>query len=103
MEYPQVLRPSASESVLLPSGRTVLVPKATARFAPWLGPANVNTYGRKQLLEWMQHPAFAELVVLWTLQEAGWQGVWADSYRSQYRIGLMEENSVDLPSSRKAL
>lgn len=103
MNYPQVLRPTASESVLLPSGETVLVPKAMARFAPWRRPANVNTYGRKQLLEWRKRPAFAELVVLWTLQQEGWQGVWVDSYRSKYRVGLMEESPVDLPPSRRTL
>ena len=103
MNYPQVLRPNASESVLLPSGQTILVPKAMARFAPWRRPVNVNTYGRKQLLEWMQRPAFAELVVLWTLEQAGWHGVWVDSYRSKYPVGLMEENPVDLPPSRKIL
>ena len=51
----------------------------------------------------MQRPAFAELVVLWTLEHAGWHGVWVDSYRSKYRVGLMEEAPVDLPPPRKIM
>jgi hypothetical protein len=103
MLYPPPLRPTASESIGLPGGGTVLVPKVEARFGPWRGPSIADTYGGKTLLAWEERPAFAELVVLWTLQREGWEGVWVDSYRSEYRVGPLEEKAVELPSSRRAL
>jgi hypothetical protein len=103
MSYPPALLPTASESIALPGGGAVLVPKVEARFAPWRGSSSADTYGRKTLLAWDERPAFAELVVLWTLQREGWEGVWVDSYRSKYRVGLLEEKAVELPSSRRAL
>jgi hypothetical protein len=103
MLYPPDLQPTASESIALPGGGRVLVPKVEARFAPWRGPSSADTYGGKTLLAWEERPAFAELVVLWTLQREGWEGVWVDSYRSKYRVGLLEEKAVDLPASRRIL
>lgn len=37
-------------------------------------------------------PGFAELAILWSLQEAGWQGAWVTHAvgREIYRIGLMD-------------
>jgi hypothetical protein len=63
------------------------VPKATPVFDPWLGQLPNDTYNGKQVLEFAGRPAFAELAVLWALNEIGWDGVWIDSYRGLYRQG----------------
>ncbi|HWO89882.1 MAG TPA: hypothetical protein VNL98_12125 [Gemmatimonadales bacterium] len=42
-------------------------------------------------------------MVLWTLQAAGWQGVWIDSYRRCYRTGYWGSEPVTLPAARLRL
>jgi hypothetical protein len=103
MKYPLDLKPSSTEPIALPAGGTVHVPKATPLFKPWKGAAPSDRYGGKQLLRWRRQPAFAELVVLWTLQAAGWRGVWIDSYRRCYRIRYWGTEPVLLPAARQRL
>jgi hypothetical protein len=87
MKYPASLHPTTTETMKLPSGRVVAFPKATTTFAPWRGDPVDKTYGRKTILDFEGSPAFAELVILWTLQKEGWQGVWVDSFRRAFRTG----------------
>lgn len=86
----------------LPSGRVVSFPQATPTFPKWLG-RTVETYGRKTILDFEGRPAFAELVILWTLQNEGWQGVWVDSFRRAFRTGYWnsppQRNLPPKPSS----
>lgn len=86
MNYPVSLRPTTTESLTLPSGRIVAFPKATPTFTLWRGDP-VESYGRKTVLDIDGRPAFAELAILWSLQNAGWQGVWVDSFRHTFRTG----------------
>lgn len=46
----------------------------------WEGPTPGDTFGGKPLLCHQDRPAFAELVILWSFMEAGWQGAWIDSF-----------------------
>ena len=46
------------------------------------------TYGGKAILKLGEKPYYAELLVLRILRKDGWHGVWVDSYRDQYRVGL---------------
>jgi hypothetical protein len=47
---------------------------------------------------------FAELAVLRSFEREGWNGVWVDSFRQRYRIGLPESTTpVALPSSQEEL
>jgi hypothetical protein len=85
MTYPASLQPTSTENLTLPSGRSVAFPKATPTFHIWRGAAVDKTYGRKAVLDFNGRPAFAELVILWTLQNHGWQGVWVDSFRRAFR------------------
>jgi hypothetical protein len=84
MKYPASLRPTTTETMTLPSGRVVAFPKATPTLLLWRGDP-VETYGRKTVLDFNGRPAFAELAILWTLQNEGWQGVWVDSFRRTFR------------------
>ena len=56
-------------------------------FEAWRGPAIADTYGNKPVLDWHGEPLFAELVVLRQWQARGWDGVWVDSFRRQFRNG----------------
>jgi hypothetical protein len=87
MNYPASLQPTTTESMTLPSGRIVAFPKATPIFPRWRGDPVDKTYGKKAILDFHGRPAFAELVILWTLQNEGWQGVWVDSFRRAFRTG----------------
>jgi hypothetical protein len=87
MIYPASLQPTTTETMTLPSGRIVAFPKTTPTFPRWRGPP-VETYGKKAVLDFDGRPAFAELVILWTLQNEGWQGVWIDSFRRAFRTGF---------------
>jgi hypothetical protein len=90
MNYPASLQPTTSETMTLPSGRSVSFPKATPTFALWRGNPVDKTYGKKTVLDFNGRPAFAELVILWTLQNEGWQGVWVDSFRRAFRTGYWD-------------
>src|SRR3989344_8091754 len=80
--------PSSWEIVSLPSGRGVQIKKYFIVFKAWQRNPISNTYGNKAVIDWKGEPVFAELALLRLFQENGWNGVWADSYRRKYRIGL---------------
>jgi hypothetical protein len=102
MNYPASLQPTSTETLTLPSGRSVAIPKATPTFSLWRG-NHVETYGRKAVLDFNGRPAFAELAILWTLQNEGRQGVWIDSFRRAFRTGYWnsppEKSLPQKPSS----
>jgi hypothetical protein len=91
MKYPASLQPTTTETLEFESGLSVLVPKATPMFSKWRGALIKDTYGKKTVLEFDGRPGFAELIILWTLQKEGWQGVWVD--RSVYRTGYWNSSS----------
>ena len=80
-----MLDATSTERLSLPSGDTVDIPKAQPVFTPWTRPVEVDTYGRKQVLDVNGRPVFAEIAILMALMEDGWQGVWIDSYRRKFR------------------
>jgi hypothetical protein len=90
MRLPPAFQPTSVEEIQLPSGGTVTVPKCTPLFYEWEGTPIVDTYNGKQVLDVRGRPAFAELAILWALQEAGWEGVWIDTYRRSFRTGYWE-------------
>lgn len=104
MKYPASLQPTTTETMTLPSGRVVAFPKATPTFAKWSGDFGGKTYGHKTILDFNGRPAFAELAILWTLQTAGWQGFWTDTFghhlfRTGYWDGEAHKSLPQKPSS----
>ena|SRR5438552_1689682 len=91
------------ERLMLPSGRIVDVPKSTPSFSAWHGEQPADRYGKKPVVDFEGRMAFAELAILWTLQKAGWNGVWVDTYRRQFRTGYWNASPVPLPQEPKAL
>jgi hypothetical protein len=103
MVIPDTLKPALTEEIELPSGGTSRLPKCSPKFRPWLGLEIQDTYNGKQLLDAGGKPAFAELAILWALQEAGWDGVWIDTYRRVYRTGYWHTPPVPalpIPAAR---
>ena len=91
------------EPLVLPSGITVNVPKAKPTFHAWSGIPPSDTYGNKCILDFDGRMAFAELVILWSLEQAGWSGVWIDTYRNKYRHDYWGSGPVTLPATAQAL
>src|SRR3989344_6230700 len=93
-----------SETFSLSSGEEVSIQKYFLNFNQWKGAPILNTYNGKAVIDWNGEPLFAELVVLRLFQSRGWAGVWVDSYRRKYRVGLPDVvEPVDLPSEKKDL
>ncbi len=86
-QYPTMLRPDRTEKLTLPCGETFEVPKSMPIFHPWQGAPPEDTYHGKAVLDFQGQPAFAELVILKSFQEQGWDGVWIDTYRRKFRTG----------------
>ena len=105
MKYPASLHPTTTETMTLPSsGLSTAVPKATPTFAKWQGKPVDDDYNGKPILDFDGSPAFAELVILRTLESAGWQGVWVDTYRSAFRTESWESVSQkSLPQKPSSL
>jgi hypothetical protein len=97
MTYPDLLHPTDTEPVVLAPQTHVAVPKCTPQFARWRGAPLADTYRGKLLLDFQGRPAFAELVILWTLMAAGWQGVWNDTFGHCSRQGYWESPRLKTP------
>jgi hypothetical protein len=104
--YLEFLRPQITdgESFVLSSGEQVLIQKYFLNFKKWDGQSIPNTYGNKTVINLKEEPVFAELAVLRLFQDQGWEGVWVDSYRRKYRVGLPDiSEPVELPGKQKQL
>lgn len=95
---------SGKEELILPSGKKISVAKYFLRFKEWKEKPIPNTYGNKAVIDWNGEPVFAELAVLKLFQSHGWNGVWVDSYRRKYRIGLPDvAEPIELPDEQKGI
>lgn len=91
-----------SEIFSLSSSAEVLIQKYFLHFNQWKGAPIPNTYNGKAVIDWNDEPVFAELAVLHLFQSHGWNGVWVDSYRRKYRIGLPDvAEPIDLPEKQR--
>lgn len=92
------------ETFRLTTGETISVPKTIVAFSAWKGKPIENTYGGKTVLDYESRPLFAELVILKTLSQDGWSGVWVDNYRKRLRTEMPEvETHVTLPADKRAI
>jgi hypothetical protein len=104
MRIPGLLTPRGTAPITLPSGVRVEIPKTAPLFSIWQGAAPGETYNRKAVLDFRGRPGFAELVILWAMLEAGWHGVWIDTYRKAYRTAYWGQPPiVDLPKQGREI
>jgi VRR-NUC domain-containing protein len=82
-------------SFLLPSGKMVSIARCFHEFKRWEGPPVLDTYGGKAVLDSTGEPLFAELAILRLIRAQGWEGVWVDTYRKNFR--QCWPNSCQLP------
>ncbi len=79
-----VLEPQSIQQIELPSGREITIAKATPVFRKWAGEIPVDTFNGKPLLELNGEMVFAELAILRSFQQAGWDGRWIDSFHQRF-------------------
>jgi hypothetical protein len=99
-DHPFVSRLISAHAITLPRGMSLLVPMCRCRFDIWQGKSIPDTYGGKAVLKFGNEPVFAELAILRILQEAGWEGVWVDTFRGKFRK-CMPPDSCQLPPHAK--
>jgi hypothetical protein len=103
--YPEILKPTAYEPIVVSPVHVINVPKATPVFLSWRGNKILDDYNGKLVLNVGGEPAFAELAILWAMRAVGWEGVWIDTYGRKYRTGYWGVPPLsDIPPERaKAL
>jgi len=68
-------------------------------FGLWAGKPIKDTYGNKAVINFNKRPLFAELAALEIYKTHNYYGVWVDTYRKCFRIGLPEEyEPITLPT-----
>lgn len=76
-----------------------LIKTSFYEFELWQGKPIENSYGGKTILNYNNQPLFAELVALQLFIEQGFNGVWVDTFKKKYRIGLPENTEpIFLPT-----
>jgi hypothetical protein len=102
--YLEFLKPYKTDSEIfsLSSGEQISIQKYFLHFNEWKGIPIPNTYGNKAIIDFEGKPLSAELAVLKLFNKNGWQGVWVDSYRRKFRVGLPDiVDPIDLPDDKK--
>ncbi|RYY84389.1 MAG: hypothetical protein EOO15_19470 [Chitinophagaceae bacterium] len=79
MTYPDFLSPSAYEPFPV-DGLIVSVPKSIVSFKKWQGEKIRNDFGGKPLIDYFGRPLFAELAIMRTFLDDGWQTRWVETY-----------------------
>jgi hypothetical protein len=104
MHYPDALQPDTLETIVLPSGRHIDIPKTRPQFQLWTGTPIADRYGKKTILSLNGEPVFAELAILRLCQHDGWDGVWVDTFGKAYRRGYWQpKDTVELPMPQRTL
>jgi hypothetical protein len=98
-----VLKPQSSERIVLPSGREITIAKATPLFRKWAGEMPDDTFNRKPLLDLNGEMVFAELAILRSFQQAGWDGRWIDSFHQRFLTGYWPPVSEPLPVQQQSI
>ncbi len=102
MNYPQELNPISHEIFHLSTNEAITIPKTTPQFKKWLGETPNDSYGRKAFLDFGE-PLFAELGVLRHFQNAGWDGVWVNTWGKQFLNDWTLRKNVKLPEKIQVL
>jgi len=85
--------PNSKEQFIY-NGIDVEIPKCQTEFKKWAGITPSESFGRKPFLDYKGQPVFAEILVLKTMQDAGWQARWISTYGNS-RNPKMLDNWTD--------
>lgn len=79
MQYPKNFTPNTSESVITKSG-VIAIPSVHMTFRPWTGIPLADTWGGKAVIDYRGQPLFAELAIMQTAIDDGWDARWLETY-----------------------
>lgn len=80
LELPAGLKITDILKVLLPSGLKATLPVCRIFFKKWAGKSPKFDFGKKPFIDYRGKPVFAELAILKLFINAGWDGVWVETY-----------------------
>lgn len=109
MNFPIQLQSTEKIEIDLSSGATVSLPVCRPVFLMWSSSSIKFDYGKKPVLEHGGEACFAELVILRLFQEAGWDGVWVETYGGLHFLKSMplgwnlQSEHVSIPDDKKAI
>lgn len=80
-DLPKELRPNDTYPIKLVSfKKEIQLQKCTPAFPAWTSTRPKFSFGNKKFLNFKGAPVFAEIYILRLLNEAGWEGVWVETY-----------------------
>lgn len=79
MTYPEKLKQNDFENIET-AASSFLIPKSSISFKNWTEEPLNNTFGGKPLIELNEEPMFAELAIMNTFINAGWEARWIETY-----------------------
>ena len=106
---PEVLRPTTTINVALPSGQVVALPMCRLTLKKWEDAFDGFKWGGKPIVSHDGNPIFAELALLRLLTAGGWDGVWVETFsgpnylREMPGAWAVRPWSVELPPEKEAL
>lgn len=107
MDLPEELKPTSNLEIILSDNKRVSLPVTTPRFQLWAGAPLHFDFGNKPILNYKNEPCFAELVILRTLLEHGWDGVWVETYGGTHYLQSMpkewnlQSEDVSIPQEQE--
>ncbi len=87
MIYPELFQPTETEYFNI-QGQAINISKCTVTFDKWAGESVKETFGGKPILNFNGHPMFAELAIMLTFQNDGWETRWVETYGKKEPICL---------------
>lgn len=96
IEYPSLLRPTATESILV-AGQLINIPKVELILRPWSGAPLINHFNYKPLIDFGGRPMFAELCIYELLRLSCWEARWVETYGAPAATPYLLTNYLDVP------
>jgi len=108
--YPQFLTPTDIELFSINS-QIVEIPKCIVAFSKWTGEPVKETFGGKPIVSFDSKPMFAEVAIITSFRNDGWDARWVETYgrRSKEPICLSEwkddkyKNQIHTPIEDKEI
>lgn len=108
MIYPDTLQPNGTEQFII-DGKIIDIPKCIVMFEKWKGVPVLEAFGGKPVLDFDNKPVFAEIAIMLTFQNDGWETRWVETYGKKDPILLADwkddkyKNQVHQPFQDKTI
>jgi len=109
MIIPPALKSANNLTVLLPSGKKVLLPQYRIAFKKWTDELPEFDFGNKPFINYENQVVFAELAVLKIFTSSGWDGAWVETYggknflQSMPSAWKLSQYNIPIPKDKETL